>query len=278
MQNHKEELKPKTFRISDEVAEQIKNIIKELDGNSQQAFVKLLEAYEFQAGKVTLTEKKDDIEKFENYTSCLIRMYMASLEDYQNAKELIRTEFDNELKSKDKIIQDLQEKLELSQQSEKKMKDSADTAEKLLKQATEEVHRLQKEIDKQHNNYEKQLQALTESKLSLTNLCANLNQQLSDSENIKNKLHEMEALKNEISRLTKQISEMEFAHRQALFEYKEQMQQEQMAYLREITELQKENKNLLLDHQQKLADMQQKKEKQNANSTENMEAQKIYSR
>ena len=153
------------------------------------------------------------------------------------------------------------------------MKDSADTAEKLLKQTTEEVHRLQNEIDKQHDNYEKQLQALTESKISLTNLCANLNQQLSDSENIKNKLHEMEALKNEISRLTKQISEMEFAHRQALFEYKEQMQQEQMAYLREITELQKENKNLLLEHQQKLADIQ--KEKENANTTESMNVQKI---
>ena len=260
MQEHKQELKPSTFRISTDIAERIKSIAKELDGNQKTAFVKLIESYEFQAGKVALTEKKDDLERFENYVSCLTRMYMTSLEDYQNVKELIRTEFDNELKSKDKIIQDLQEKLELSHQLEKKAKESVATAEKQLKQVTEDIRHLQKEAEKQHDNYEKQIQALIESKKSLTDLCENLSQQLNETKNIKSKLHEMEALKAEISRLTAQIKKMEYAHKQDLLEYREQMQNEQMSHFREITELQKEYRNLLLSQQQKTAVIQEKPE------------------
>ena len=88
------ELKPKSFRINDETAEKFKEISMNIGGNQQETLSKLIEAYEFQAGKVVLTEKKADIEQFEKYITAITRMFMGSLEDNQNVSETIRTEFD----------------------------------------------------------------------------------------------------------------------------------------------------------------------------------------
>ena len=105
------ELKPKSFRIDDITADKFKEISADIGGNQQETLSKLIEAYEFQAGKAILTDKKSDIEQFEKYVNSLTRMYMGSLEDNQNLTETIRTEFDAMLKSKDVTIQDLQEQL-----------------------------------------------------------------------------------------------------------------------------------------------------------------------
>lgn len=104
------ELKPKSFRISDETAERIKAITAEIGGNQQEALSKMIEAYEFQKGKAILVERKADIERFEEYMSILVRMYMGALEDNQNISETIRTEFAALLNSKDKTIQEFQDK------------------------------------------------------------------------------------------------------------------------------------------------------------------------
>ena len=98
------ELKPKSFRINDETAEKFKEISMNIGGNQQETLSKLIEAYEFQAGKVVLTEKKADIEQFEKYITAITRMFMGSLEDNQNVSETIRTEFDALLKSKARFL------------------------------------------------------------------------------------------------------------------------------------------------------------------------------
>ena len=72
-------LKPKSFRIDDATAEKFKGISAEIGGNQQETLAKLIEAYEFQAGKAILTEKKADIEQFEKYVTALTRMFMGSL-------------------------------------------------------------------------------------------------------------------------------------------------------------------------------------------------------
>ena len=109
-------LSPKSFRITDETANKIKEISAEIGGNQQETIAKLIEAYEFQAGKAVFADKKADIEKFEQYINILTRMYMSSLEDNQSLSDIIRTEFDALLKSKDATIQDLQGQLTLTKQ------------------------------------------------------------------------------------------------------------------------------------------------------------------
>ena len=65
-------LKPKSFRIDDETAEKFKKIASLIGGNQQETLSKLIETFEFQQGKVVLTNKKDDIETFENYVTSLL--------------------------------------------------------------------------------------------------------------------------------------------------------------------------------------------------------------
>lgn len=140
------ELKPKSFRIDDETADKFKEISAAIGGNQQETLAKLIEAYEFQAGKAVLTEKKADIDQFEKYVNAITRMFMGSLEDNQNITETVRTEFDAQLKSKDATIQDLQEKLTVAKQ----LKEDA-----TIKARThaEENDRLNNAIDRLNTEY-----------------------------------------------------------------------------------------------------------------------------
>ena len=154
------ELKPKSFRIDEETAEKFKEIANSIGGNQQEALAKLIEVYEMQAGKVILVDRKGDIEQFESYMSAITRMYMGSLEDGQNARETARMEFDALLKSKDTVIQSLQEELEKAKEqkaaavAESKSKfDECSRLESEIAAAKEQMKNLQAVIsDKEHLN------------------------------------------------------------------------------------------------------------------------------
>ena len=141
------ELKPKSFRIDDITADKFKEISADIGGNQQETLSKLIEAYEFQAGKAILTDKKSDIELFEKYVNSLTRMYMGSLEDNQNLAETIRTEFDAMLKSKDVTIQDLQEQLKKVKQTEKEATDEANSLYGINEELQRKIELLKKESD-----------------------------------------------------------------------------------------------------------------------------------
>lgn len=134
------ELKVKSFRIDDETADRFKELSAQIGGNQQETLAKLIEAYEFQAGKAILTDKKSDIDQFEKYITALTRMYMGSLEDNQNVTMTVRTEFDALLKSKDATIQNLQGQMAVAKQ----LKEEATAKAKAL---TDDNDRLHKEVD-----------------------------------------------------------------------------------------------------------------------------------
>ncbi len=141
------ELKPKSFRIDDVTADRFKEISAQIGGNQQETLAKLIEAYEFQGGKAVLTEKKADIEQFERYVTALTRMFMGSLQENQDLAAIVRTEFEAQLKSKDDVIQDLQEKLQAAKQT----KEQAEANEKA---AQDEQNRLIIELSKAERNHE----------------------------------------------------------------------------------------------------------------------------
>lgn len=164
------ELKPKSFRIDEATAERFKEISADIGGSQQETLSKLIEAYEFQAGKAILTDKKDDIDQFERYVNAIVRMFMGSLEDNQNLMETVRAEFDGLLKSKDVTIQDLQEKLnvakQLQQDADEKAKASAHYAsekEKMFEQLQRDSETKIKDLSAMLSDKEKLNQALADS-------------------------------------------------------------------------------------------------------------------
>lgn len=135
------EVKPRSFRIDDETTEKFKKICLEAGLNQQDALAKLIESYELQAGKAVLTEKRDEIEQFERYTSILIQKYMGALEDYQNVKQTVRTEFNALIHSKNGLIEDLQQQKKVAEEAMKQA-----TAE--AKMATDEADQLRKDLNR----------------------------------------------------------------------------------------------------------------------------------
>lgn len=224
------ELKPKSFRIDDETAEKFKEISNTIGGNQQETLAKLIEAFEFQSGKAVLTEKKADIEQFEKYITAITRMYMGSLEDNQNITETVRTEFDALLKSKDATIQDLQEKLTVAKQ----LKEDATLK---ARAHADENARLNNVIDSLNNEYNSKMDDM-QSMLSDKD---NLNKALTDSCNdLKAKIEGMKDAAEQSAIFREELEQIKKEHEKIIREYSElekQMQQEQTANEKAVSEL-----------------------------------------
>ena len=230
------DLKPKSFRINDETADKFKQISAEIGGNQQETLSKLIEAYEFQAGKVLLIEKKADIELFEKYVTALTRMYMGSLEDNQNITGTVRTEYDALLTAKDKTIQDLQKQLE---DAARLKEDSVKSAERYLEQnshLSNEITNIRAQMaDKENLN-----QALTASYNELKEKFDAMEKEHDlDSNNIKT-IQEQEAVKwtdtmqHEIERA---VFDVERKYQNEIQNLKEQHQEEIDRYQKKYLEL-----------------------------------------
>lgn len=224
------ELRPRSFRIDDETAERIKEISNTIGGNQQETLAKLIEAFEFQSGKAVLTEKKADIEQFEKYITAITRMYMGSLEDNQNITETVRTEFDALLKSKDATIQDLQEKLTVAKQ----LKEDATLK---AKAHADENARLNSVIDSLNNEYNSKMDDM-QSMLSDKD---SLNKALTDSCNaLKTKIEGMKEAAEQSAIFREELEQLKKEHEKVIREQSDlekQMQQEQTAHEKAISEL-----------------------------------------
>ena len=229
------ELKPKSFRIDDATAERFKEISADIGGNQQETLAKLIEAYEFQAGKAILTDKKDDIEQFERYVNAITRMFMGSLEDNQNITETVRTEFDGLLKSKDATIQDLQEKIkvakQLQQDSDEKAKTFADANTDLVKK----LEKLQLDSDAKINDLNMMLSDKEKLNQALANSFDEMKEKMNAMQaehesfdkmkkNLDNAQKELETAKQDKQAADKTIEELKKHEKESVDRCKEQMQ------------------------------------------------------
>ena len=99
---------PKSFRITEETANKLKEIASSTGKNQQETLAMLIQVYELQEGKENLSGKRDDIEKFQGLLTSVTRMYMSALEDENNAMTVARSQFEAQLNSKDQVILELQ--------------------------------------------------------------------------------------------------------------------------------------------------------------------------
>ena len=231
-------LKPKSFRIDDETADNFKEISAAIGGNQQETLAKLLEAFEFQSGKAILTEKKADIDQFEKYVTAITRMYMSSLEDNQNITETVRTEFDALLKSKDATIQDLQEKLTVAKQ----LKEEATARAKAYADENAHLNSVIDSINTEYNSKMDDMQSMLADK-------DNLNKALTDSCNdLKSKVESMIESSEQLAVIRKELEQLKSEHNTVVKEksdLEKQMNQEQTAHDKAIADLQQQEKEAL---------------------------------
>lgn len=163
------ELRPRSFRIDEETAEKFKKICLEAGLNQQEALAKLIESYELQAGKAVLTEKRDEIEVFERYASLLVQKYMGALEEIQDSRETIRSEFKAQLDSKDALICDLQAQKKAAEEATKEADQLRKDMNRALKRCNEleadkeAFSRRNKDLEADRSRLEAEVKALKEA-------------------------------------------------------------------------------------------------------------------
>lgn len=240
------ELKPKSFRIDDTTADKFKEIATQIGGNQQETLAKLIEAYEFQGGKAVLIEKKADIEQFEKYVNVLTRMFMGSLEDNQNITATVRTEFEAQLKSKDAIIQDLQEKFQVAKQT----KEQAEANEKA---AQDEQNRLIIELSKSDRNYEEAVKTYESKIQGLNDTIAALNNSTDMMKKEIARLEEGASVVNALQDKVKQLEADLETKKTELQACQHDREQDSIKHEREIMSLEKqyrEEKQVAVDQYQ----------------------------
>lgn len=252
------EIKPRSFRINDETAEKFKEISATIGGNQQETLAKLIESYEFQAGKAVLTEKKDDIEQFERYAAILTRMFMSSLEDNQNARTTIRTEFEALLQSKDNTIQTLQAQAVLDEAA----KQQAIEHEKLQK---EENKRLRETLETKEKEYHSRISDLEKMLADKDSL----NKALTDSSNsLQKKVDEMTQEHTELKQVKKTLltvqtecESLKQAKAEAELEKEKATLNLEKKYQKQIQELKEQYQTKIEKYQQKYLELLEKLEK-----------------
>ena len=295
-------LKPKSFRITDETADAFKQISTEIGGNQQEALAKLIETYEFQKGKAILTEKKADIDQFEQYITILTRMYMSSLEDNQNITTTVRTEFEALLQSKDQTIQDLQAQLtaakQLKEASAAKAKGFSDENTRL----NDYIESLKTEYSSKTNDLQAQLtdkdslnRALTDSCNDLKNKLNALQEEQKEFSSIRSKLAELtdkcttlehskaeaeKFLKSAISNHEQELAQLKQQETDSLTRIKEQADLEkdkallalEKDYQKQIQVLKEKNQSDVDKYQQKYFDLLQQLKSITSSSQESKES------
>lgn len=237
------ELKPKSFRVTEETAEKFKEISAVIGGNQQETLAKLIEAYEFQAGKAVLAEKRETIEQFEAYVNALTRMYMGSLEDNKHMSETVHATFEAQLKSKDDLIQDLQSQLTVAKQLKEESTSRAKTYAEENDRLNGVIESLKNEYDSKSDDLmamltdkDKLNQTLTDSNKELKEKadklqreCENLTQALTETDNLKARCGELEKENSDFRKEIDQLKQHEVDElKQQKEEFKIQLQQKQL--------------------------------------------------
>ena len=236
------ELKVKSFRINEETAEKFRVIANEINGNQQEVMAKLIETYEFQKGKAILVEKKAEIEEFEQYTSILVKKFMNVLEDNQHIKELVRTEFENDLKSKDDVIKDLQSQI------------------KVAKEQREEATKKADALEDKNKDLNKQISAMeeihTEEVKELKNTIEDLKlEKLANEEQIKKLITSCDTLTKQFDQIKADVEKAKEQEQQLV-----KLQSEHDKLNDNYNKLQSDFSNQKTNHENIISDMQQKQD------------------
>ena len=209
-----DELKTRSFRVSEEVSTKLKALCENFD-NQNSALSALLNAYEVQNAKATLTDRQTDIADYDTHIQAIQSAFLRSLEINENAEKRIKTEFINLLNSKDQTILQLQaEKAQADEQVEKYKSAYGNlitsTEEKLQTmqaQVSESEKTLQSERERANTEQKAREQAETIS----TMLSEQVEQLKAEVAKLTSKANRADELNDELSKLKSAYSDKEKA-------------------------------------------------------------------
>jgi len=207
-----EELKTRSFRVSEEVSSKLKELCEHFD-NQNSALSALLNAYEVQNAKAILTDRETDIADYDTHIQAIQSAFLRSLELNENAEKRIKTEFINLLNSKDQTIVQLQtEKAKADEQVEKYksaygnlITSTEEKIQAMQTQVSESEKTLQSERERASTEQKAREQAETISAM-LSEQVEQLKKQVSD---LTEKAYQADEFYNQLTKLQSAYSEKE---------------------------------------------------------------------
>jgi len=212
--NNNEDLKTRSFRISESVAEKFKQISEDFD-NQNAALESMISAYEIQSAKAVLTDRQTDISDYDSHLQAIQSAFLHSLEINENAEKRIRAEFQNLLSSKDEMIMMLQEQLEAAKangtKAEQTLQELTDRAEQDAQAANEQIAEYIKQAENAEaakNAAERATEAAETARKELHDILHDTKQQLTESRtDALRAKEEKEKSDEKIKELSEQLSE-----------------------------------------------------------------------
>lgn len=271
MEEIKKELKPRSFRLSEETSERLRELGKELGGNQEEVLAQLIQVFEMEKGKSLIPDRKKEISDFQNYTELLTKMFMHSLEDYAVLEEKILLQYEDKLRSKDETIADLQGKVT-------ELKQIKEQATAIAKEKTEENSIITKELEKTKIDFtdkfrqlesnlqdkESLVEELKETKNKLNEQIASLTMELST---VRTQLGKVDNLKDEVAEITKklEIANQQIGNLESEKENTETAHQNEIALVKEkidieIKRIEMEKEKALIEQAKALKEEADKKE------------------
>ena len=209
-----EELKARSFRVSEEVSNKLKELCENFD-NQNSALSALINAYEVQNARATLIDRQTEVSDYDTHIQAIQNAFLRSLELNENAEKRIRSEFKNLLSSKDETIMQLQTEKAKSDEQTEKYKTAygnllTSTEEKLQAmqaQVSESEKNLQSEKERANTEQKAREQAETISAM-LSEQVEQLKKQVTD---LIDKANQADKLHDELSKLKSSYSDKEKA-------------------------------------------------------------------
>ena len=236
----KDTAKVRSMRISDAVIDQFKEISKTLNMNQDSALKELMDTYELVQQRLVLSSKEDDIDRFQKYLKSLSTMFMNSLQENNDMKDLIRQEFERELQLKDSLLSEKQEELkklgselaDIKKEQEILQKENTELHDKVeaFQQTLDTKDLLISDKDKQIGNLNEVISDKKEEIVKLNSKLSKLEDSMSEIDTFKANVSELEKV---IQERQNAIQSLELKHREELLELEKRLQTEKFKEIEE---------------------------------------------
>lgn len=236
MENDQKELKVRSLRIDETTFDKFKSIATEEFGNQGQCLSALINLYETEKSKHVIVDRKLEIESFQLYINKLQELYLTSLSLNEDTEERIKSSYDKLLDSKDKIIQNLQEKFELEEEEYSKLRKASKESKLEFEKKEALIIELQKSLDEKSKEYTTSLEDKTLLNKNLEQSCIEKNERITILNNeakelkkeidlLREDLTSLDSIKSEVDKLKLLISDKDIALKLKEDELKKQREQ-----------------------------------------------------
>ncbi len=214
-------LRPTSIRIDDKARKILSELTEKMGAKNQNEVMHaLISTWEMNNAKYIVPQKEADIEAFHECTQRLLQIFLANLEDTKDIRNIVRSEYEDSIRSKDALIRDLQRQLE---DTRAKFTDAMEISAKKDKEKTE--------AENQYRNTETELRRVKAEYEQLKSENEDLKRTLTLSDKA---VKEHDKLLSERDVLLQEKKTTDFVHKQEIAElelkYKQKLMEEKEKY------------------------------------------------